>query len=63
MLAIPLCTYDHVNKHISLDTTLYYSFKNYMFRSEADHPHVFQYNTLKNKVIYVNNVCDISQMN
>jgi len=55
MLAIPFCTYNHVNKRISVRHNPYYSFKNYMFRSEADHPLVFPYNTLENKVINVNN--------
>ena len=32
------------------DRTLYYSFKHYMFRPEVDHPQVFQYVSLKNKV-------------
>jgi len=32
------------------DTTLYYSFKHWTFRSETDHPQEFQYKSLKNKL-------------
>jgi hypothetical protein len=65
ILVTLLHTYNHVNKHILSDATLYYYyyyFKHYIFRSEADNHlhHAFKYRTLKNKVRNVNN-CKISQ--
>jgi len=63
MLAIPLCKYNHANKRISVRHNPFYSFKNCMFRSEADHPLVFQYNTLENKVTNVNNFAISHKLN
>jgi hypothetical protein len=58
MLAIPKCKYNYVNNYNFRQTQpFYFSFKHYMFRSEADHLSLLQgkddISFLFNNVIYV----------